>query len=217
MSSNDRNLVTFIARASDGLMLVSSVDNSPGLDAPKNTAKRLIKGIRPNSPPKAFLESDGMLFYYQIEEGVIYLVFAEKSFPRGLLSVYASEISQNFTAEFGPAVPLFNRPYAGIAFEPALEKIRRRCLDPNAAQNYARINANLSEVMNLMAENVTAVTQRGELLNNMENKSGLMLAGSRDFKKQAKYVNWMSMLQTYGPIAAVALLFIFVFYYKFFW
>ena len=216
MSSN-RNLVTFIARASDGLILVSSVDNTPGLDAPKNTAKRLIKNIRPSSPPKAFLESDGMLFYYQIEDGIIYLVFAEKNFPRGLLSVYASELTQSFGPEFGPVVPVYNRPYAAVSFEPSLTKIRRRCLDPSAAQNYARINSTLGDVVNLMADNLNVANQRGETLSRMEDKSSQMLSGARDFRKQSKYVNWMSMLQTYGPVIAIALVFLIVFYIKFLW
>ncbi len=120
--------------------------------------------LRPTSPPKCVLEAGDFFFYYSIERNVIYLTLAERSYPRRLVFEYLRELSNAFGDEFGSMVDTMNRPYAAVAFDHRMEKIRAQFADPQAPSNFQRINSNLMDIHNVMSQNIQDIIQRGEKL-----------------------------------------------------
>lgn len=57
----------------------------------------------------------------------------------------------------------FNRPYAAVTFEGTMEKIRKNFLDPQAPSNLQRLNENLTDIHNVMTQNIQEIIERGAL------------------------------------------------------
>lgn len=83
----------------------------------------------------------------------------------------------------------YSRPYACVAFDPKMAKIRREYLDPQSPANLKKLNADLSEIHNIMQANIQEVLQRGEKLDVMESRSSTLLAESKKFEKYSRYIN----------------------------
>jgi len=211
-----RNLTTFVARANDGLMLVATIDNFDSGDL-MGQAKKIVAALRVDSPAKCVMEGPEVNFSYLIDQGIIYLTVTEVSFPRFVIFEYLRELALAFSLEFGTSVPLFNRPFAAVSFDTTMDKIRRRFHDPQSAglDKMQRLSSNLSEIQDIMSRNISDVINRGETLSEVERRSTQILADSRNMKKYARYANWMSMLKSWGPVAAAVVIVVFVLYFRF--
>ena len=130
----------------------------------KAHAKKVMKMLNQNSPPRCVLEAGEFTFYYIIENGLVYLTLAERSFARRLAFDYLSELSSVFFTEYGSQVPQFTRPYAAVAFDTMLEKIRAKYLDPSAMNKLSRLQSNLQEIQSVMTQNIQEIILRGEKL-----------------------------------------------------
>ncbi len=92
---------TFVARLSDGLMLVASMDaqystsNSAG---PKTDAKRLISQLTQSSPKRCTIDASSGSFHYFIDNSgtVVVLAFTDKAYPKRLAFVYLDDVMMQF-------------------------------------------------------------------------------------------------------------------------
>ena len=53
---------------------------------------------------------------YLISDNVVYLVIADKSYPRKLAFSYLDELSKEFALSYGPKVEAVRKPYAFVGF-----------------------------------------------------------------------------------------------------
>ena len=56
------------------------------------------------------------MFHYLTEEGVCYLVLADKGYPKKLAYQYLEELQREFSRLYGPQINTAARPYAFIKF-----------------------------------------------------------------------------------------------------
>ncbi len=119
----------YIARVTDGLILVASMEhgvnaNSEKMDLFKSQAKQLLKKLNPRSTAKMSIESNPYIFHYLIENGICYLTLTEKSYPKRLAFLFLEEIGREFESdlksEYGEdwlrTVETVGRQYAFIKF-----------------------------------------------------------------------------------------------------
>jgi len=181
----------------------------------KTQAKKVIKMITPTSPNRCVLEAGDLVFFYIIEQNVLYLTLADRRYPRRAAFKYLEELAQAFYAEYGNAVLTFTRPYSAVAFDSKLERIRSNYIDPQGA-TLSRINNNLQDIHNVMVQNIQDVLQRGEKMSRMEGKSQQMLTDSNLMKKYARYTNILAKYRAMLPLVAIAFVVILVLYLRFF-
>lgn len=104
----------------------------------KQQAKLIFRRIGPNSEPRCSIESGKYTLQcvhsqrqvwpfiyaespppgisYFIADNVIYLVIADKSYPRKLAFSYLDELSKEFQISYGAKVDGVRKPYAFVGF-----------------------------------------------------------------------------------------------------
>ena len=210
------NLITFVGRVLDGMILVATQDYSPDIESYKDAAKKLIKNLKPNSPNRCTIEIHSYYFHYTLDSTVIYLTLCERGYPRKLAFSYLEQLQAEFTKQYSiDEILRFSRPYAAINFDPTLAKIRRTYLDPNTPNNVKKLNSELLEIHNIMSANINEVLQRGEKLDLIQERSSTLLQESKKFEKYAKYINLQQLYKTWAPIIGVLLFFIAIIYWRF--
>ncbi|TMW62167.1 hypothetical protein Poli38472_009660 [Pythium oligandrum] len=221
-------IITFMARVSDGMLLVASMesigDASGNLDTYKQQGKQIMKRLDQRSPTKCSIESGAYTFHYLIQEGVCYLTLSDRSFPKRLAFLYLDEIHAGFveelTRDYGGSwremIATVARPYAFIKFDKFIQKKRKEYTDPNSSQNMHRLNDDLADIHNIMRKNIQEVLNRGERVEHVSRISSNLADRSKDLKWGAKKLRMQAIYRQYGPIAAVALFVLLVIYIKFF-
>ncbi|KAJ0404352.1 hypothetical protein P43SY_001472 [Pythium insidiosum] len=221
-------IITFVARVSDGMLLVASMESAGdamgNLDTYKQQGKQIMKRLDQRSPTKCSIESGPFTFHYLIQEGVCYLTLSERSFPKRLAFLYLDEVHAGFVEElerdhgtsWRDVVTTVARPYAFIKFDKFIQKKRKEYTDPNSSQNMHRLNDDLADIHNIMRRNIQEVLNRGEKVEHVSRISSNLADRSKDLKWGAKKLRMQAIYRQYGPIVAVALFVLLVIYIKFF-
>jgi vesicle transport protein SEC22 len=152
---------------------------------------------------------------YIVENSVVYLCLAQRSYPKKLAFQYLEELARSFSIDHGSEVPKYSRPYAAVNFDPKMAKIRREYLDPQSTKNVNKLAADLTDIHNILVRNIQDVMQRGEKLESMEQMSSSLVSDSKKFEKTSKYVNLQYLYRTYGPLVIVLLVVLLVLYFRF--
>ncbi|CAH0482131.1 unnamed protein product [Peronospora belbahrii] len=220
-------ILTFVARISDGMLLVASMDSigDGNLDTYKQQAKQIMKKLDQRSPTKCSIESGAYTFHYLIQEEVCYLTLADRGFPKRLVFLYLDELHTGFIQELAresggtnwrDVVTTVARPYAFIKFDKFIQKKRKEYADPNSSQNMHRLNDDLADIHNIMRKNIQEVLNRGERVENVSRLSSNLADRSKDLKWGAKKLRMQAIYRQYGPIVAVVLFVLLIIYVKFF-
>mmetsp|Transcript_8060 Transcript_8060/g.9251 ORF Transcript_8060/g.9251 Transcript_8060/m.9251 type:complete len:224 (-) Transcript_8060:87-758(-) len=218
---------TYVARVTDGLMLVASMDSastSRNLEQHKQDGKQLIRQLNTTSPHQCTIESGEYWFHYIIEGLVVYLALTAKSYPKRLAYLYLTDLKSKFQRhvqlEHGDRWESFlntiDRPYAFIKFDKEIQRLRREYGDPNSRQSMSKLNSDLQEVQSIMKKNIQDVLGRGERLAQAAETSSNLVHESKRFSKGARRLNLMHFYKTYGPIAALVLVVLGLLYFRFF-
>ncbi|PWN99410.1 protein transport protein SEC22 [Tilletiopsis washingtonensis] len=231
-------LSTQIARVSDGLPLAQSVDDSAteaALSEYKQQAKLLFRRISPQAEVRCTIESGPKYtFHYQIApppgraDAVVFLIITDRSYPRKLAFSYLDELAKEFERCYGAQVAQRNlRPYAFVGFDTFMQRTKRLYADTRSAQTAVeekagganslnRLNDDLQDVTSVMTKNMESLLWRGETLDQMSNMSSSLRDESLKYRKAAKQIRIDALLRQYAPIGAIALIFLFVLWVKFF-
>ena len=228
--------LTFVARVSDGMLLVASMDTMRNsatdnrsqettMDVYKTQAREILKQIGPESPAKCSIESGPYIFHSMISGGVCYLALTRKGYPKQLIYRYLDEIAEAFVAELKrdhngdsrSAVELAARPYAFIKFDKTLQKKRKEFADPNATRNQNKVAEDVADITSIMKRNIDEVLNRGEKLDRLVETTSSLKDEAHKYKWGAKKFNAMLLWQQYAPLVAVVFVISFVLYLKFRW
>lgn len=131
---------------------------------------------------------------YLIQDNVVYLTIAEKSYPRKLAFSYLDELSKEFATVYGPKVESVRKPYAFVGFgeypaspcrlhqiilicvcphkDTFMQKTARLYQDTRTASatsesNLDRLNGELQDVTRIMTKNMEELLWRGDSLDSM--------------------------------------------------
>merc|ERR1712093_325627 len=130
---------TMIARVSDGLPLAASVDDEQtetDLAEYKQQAKLIFRRLTPTAEPRCSIESGKATLHYLIQNGIVYLTIAEKSYPRKLAFSYLDELSKEFERSYADeAFKPQLRPYAFVKFDTFIQRTKRLYQDSRTMAN----------------------------------------------------------------------------------
>eukprot|EP00586_Coscinodiscus_wailesii_P015638 CAMPEP_0172495914 /NCGR_PEP_ID=MMETSP1066-20121228/79723_1 /TAXON_ID=671091 /ORGANISM="Coscinodiscus wailesii, Strain CCMP2513" /LENGTH=224 /DNA_ID=CAMNT_0013267927 /DNA_START=49 /DNA_END=723 /DNA_ORIENTATION=- len=220
-------VLTFAARVSDGLPLVSSFASSQEvLEEHKRQAKQILRdGVGSSSVAKMSIETSGRkTFHYLIKDNVCYLTLTESSYPKRLSFLYLEEVSNGFIEElkrdYGDQwryeIERAARPYQFIKTDQFIQRKQREFVDPTSRQNSSKLNDDLADIHSIMKKNIQEVLNRGEKLETVADTSRNLVDQSKQFKWGAKKLTLQAMINQYAPLVAITLFTIFVLYVKFF-
>lgn len=85
--------------------------------------------------------------------------------------------------------------------------MQRDYINPRTSKNLRRINEELSQVHDIMRENLADIMSRGTSLEKIYESSSQLKDVSAGFKKKAKWINVQAQLQQYAiPCACVSVI-----------
>jgi len=235
-------LLTFVARVTDGMLLVASMEYNPmpvadsqeALDVYKAQAKQIFKKLNPRSVSKCSIDSGSYTFHYIIMQDVCYLTLCDKGYPKRLAFLYLDEIHTEFVTflteteekkareegrpvqDWHRQVDTVARPYAFIKFDKTIKKKGKEYANPNSRSNSTRLNEDLADIHSIMKKNINEVLRRGEGLDTMADMSRDLKNVSSEFKWGAKKVSLMAQWQQYAPFVVVAGILLLVLILKFY-
>ncbi|GAA5994652.1 synaptobrevin family protein [Rhodotorula paludigena] len=232
---------TLIARATDGLPLAASNDDDEQdqikLPEYKQQAKLIFRRLTPQSEPRCSIESGACTLHYLISDSIVYLVIADKSYPRKLAFSYLSELSTEFARSYPPETSLKPglRPYAFVKFDTFIQRTKRLYLDPRGAEasgkggpggsaagaggpasGLEQLNEDLQDVTRIMTKNMEDLLWRGDSLDRMSTMSSSLRDESLKYRKAARKINIDAAIRKWAPIGGITL-FVLVFLYYRFW
>jgi len=223
----------YIARVTDGLVLVASVEHSSGnsasssdrLELYKNQAKQILMKLNPRSTARMSIESNPYIFHYMIENGICYMTLTDKSYPKRLAFLFLEEISKDFESdlrsEYGDewirTVETVGRPYAFIKFDRIIQKKRRDFQDPNSTSNMKKLTDDLQTIQSVMRKTIDDVLDRGNKLDDVTEMSKNLASESKRNKWGAKQLSIMALWKQYAPFVVIGVLALLILIIRFFW
>ena len=231
--SNQIDLVTFVARASDGLILSETWDSgqSDVVSIYKQQAKKILTKLK-NGPSKCSVDggtsASPIIFHYMIESGICYLTLAGKSFPKRLAFVFLDEIHKLFLEElkrhygtgsvdYRSQIETIQKPYFFITFDRTVQRKRTEFRDPNSTSAVAKLNEGLAEVNTIVRKSLEEMVARGDALEDVSGRATTLRDEAKKFEKSAKYLNWQAMVRKYGIMGIIGFTILLIIYIKLFW
>eukprot|EP00501_MAST-03F_sp_TOSAG23-6_P001289 GSMAST32.ASY1.ANO1.1337.1 assembled CDS len=193
--------LTFIARVTDGLLLVASTEHAGqgnDLEALKKQAKVVLKQLSTMSPQRMSIETGSYYFHYSIADGICTLTMTERHYPKQLAFSYLHELHQKFMSEL-------KREYGD----------RWRTTIATSSKNMEKLGSELQDIHSIMKKNIQDVLSRGDKLDDISRQSMRLREQAKDFKWGAKKLNYHEFLRKWGPVILIGFFIFIVFYYKF--
>ncbi|EEA07490.1 synaptobrevin family protein [Cryptosporidium muris RN66] len=221
--------ITFIGRASDGLVLTETWDDlttNRSLQSYKHQAKQILKNVGSEiGSEKCSVDSGNYVFYYIVDGGVIYMTLCSKSYPKKLAFSFLQEVIKYFfeelKKEFGNKdgdyranIESIDKPYYFIKFDRIIQRCKSEYRDPRSSKSLQKLNDSLIEVTNIMKRNVDDILLRGENLNEVERKANDLKYASLEFSRAAKKLSLQALIQKYAPFIALLTVFLLVIAWK---
>lgn len=212
-------------RSSRCLPLQFASTDVGGHETDVQQAKEVIKRIDNRAPSKMTIDAGSFLISYIVEDGVIFLTLADRTYPRKLAFSYLTDVHKQFveelSKEFGPSnfrsqLDTTAKPYAFLRFERHLQRLRREYVDPASKSNSTKLQGELGEIQHIMRKNINEVLDRGEKLEQVSRISSRLVNDSKQFKWGAKKLNMMEKWKRWMPYILVALFVIFLLWWRFF-
>lgn len=154
----------------------------------------------------------------------MYLTCTDKGYPERLGFSFLNEVKRMFTRElksqynddWKKQIQILDRPYAFIKFDHILNNLHRDFADPTSTSNTARLNETISGINSVMKKNIEELLDRGIVLDTINSDSQNMVDQSKTFSWGAKKLNIEAQLRKYAPCIVIAVVIVFVFWWKFF-
>ena len=192
---------TYIARVTDGVLLVGSMemgsDKGTDMDVYKAQGKQLLRKLDQAGPSRCSIESGPCSFHYMVDTGICYLTCSSKSYPKRLAFSYLEELKDEFVADlqkeykdaWRTEVQTVGRPYAYIWFDKTIQRKRKEFADPNSRGNLGKLSEDLNDIHSIMQKNITDVLDRGQKLEHVSAVSNRLKEDSKKFAWGAKKMN----------------------------
>ena len=227
------DLLTFISRASDGLILSETWDSgqSDALTVYKQQAKKILAKLK-NAPSKCSVDggtaASPVLFHYNVDHGICYLCLAGKSFPKRLAFAFLEEIQRAFVEElkrhygtgsvdYWSQIETIQKPYFFITFDRTVQRKRSEFRDPNSTSAIAKLNEGLAEVNTIVRKSMEEMLARGDALEDVSGRATTLRDEAKRFEKNAKYINFQALVRKYALVGTLGFAILLILYIKLFW
>ncbi|XP_031103497.1 vesicle-associated membrane protein 711-like [Ipomoea triloba] len=149
-------------------------------------AKQILDNIPGNDDTNVSYSQDRYIFHVKRTDGLTVLCMADDVAGRRIPFAFLEDIHQRFVKTYGRAV-LSAQAYAmNNEFSRVLnQQMEYYSNDPNA-DRINRIKGEMSQVRNVMIENIDKVLERGDRLELLVDKTETMQGNTFRFRKQAR-------------------------------
>eukprot|EP01087_Luapelamoeba_hula_P024715 TRINITY_DN9506_c0_g1_i1.p1 TRINITY_DN9506_c0_g1~~TRINITY_DN9506_c0_g1_i1.p1 ORF type:complete len:213 (-),score=54.94 TRINITY_DN9506_c0_g1_i1:647-1285(-) len=207
--------LTWVQRLSDPLILTA--EENKDLVEFTELAKKILRGLRANSPSPYVVEAGDHYFMYVIDNDVCFLTLCDKSYPKKLAAAFLDEIKKEFDIQYGPEVRKAERPYAFIKFDIFIQRTKKLYLDTKSERNLDKVTKELGEATKIMTKSISDVLDRGKKISNVQEKSNQLVMESKAFEKDAKWLSTKMFWRKWAPVIIVLFIVLFCFYLRFAW
>ena len=209
--------LVFIARCRDSMMLCASLDKRGGGPYTRQVTN-ILNGLQNNAtnqPSKCSIQSsENMSFHYVIDSGVCFITLTQSNFPKRLIFGFLEDLRASFRgfveskattpgATFSNEIAKVSHAYAFITFDQTIQKKRRDYGNPESSDNMRRLKEELTDITNIMSQNIDDILKRGENLQDLGERSRTLKNSSKVFEKQAKWLRMCKEIQQYAIVGCV--------------
>eukprot|EP00929_Paragymnodinium_shiwhaense_P008901 TRINITY_DN112889_c0_g1_i1.p1 TRINITY_DN112889_c0_g1~~TRINITY_DN112889_c0_g1_i1.p1 ORF type:complete len:309 (+),score=75.88 TRINITY_DN112889_c0_g1_i1:74-928(+) len=207
-------LLTYVARALDGLVLAESTQNVVG-EAPaqaKREAVRLLRNLH-SVPRSCSVATAGQcVFHFRISEGICYLALFHAVYPPKFAFTYLDELHALFyegelkmrfgtgSVDYRSQIDTIEKPYFFQRFEKQIGRKTEEFRDPGSSHAIRKLHAGLAEVSCTMRSSIDELLQRGEALEVVAGKAATLNAASAEFAGASATLSFRLLLQRYGAM-----------------
>jgi vesicle-associated membrane protein 7 len=171
------------------------------------TVTRVLLGkISPNADAKMSYIYDEYVFHYQVEDGITYLCLADEKQKRRIPFLFLADIKDRFRATYGDRAKTAIAFAMNAEFSRALADRLEFFNENPGADNFGKVKDQLSEVKDIMVENIEKVLARGEKIELLVDKTDALNQSAKRFQKtskQLKNVMWWKNVKMWGLIIVV--------------
>ena len=207
-----------ISRKSDGLIfceVMDEEDNDKNFWYVRNQAQEFLKNMKSKENLCTVnIDSKTYIMHYKINENIVYLVITNKSYPVKLAFCFLTEIDEGFTEElknqFGTQsvsyyskLETIDRANYFLRFEKFIKKKRNEYLDVDNNNNIERLNREISDVHQIMKENINLIMDRDRNMNSINSLSESIKDNSGKFEKTAKQTKLKMLLAKYSLVISI--------------
>ena len=173
------------------------------------------------------IDSQSYIMHYKINENVVYLVITNKKYPQKLAFCFLAEIDDGFTEElkkqFGTQsvsyyskLETIDRANYFIRFEKYIKKKRKEYLNVDDVNNIEKLNREISDVHDIMKENINLIIDRDRNMNSIHKLSESIKDNSGKFEKTAKQTKLKMLLAQYSILISIVAIILLIIIFKFY-
>lgn len=125
-----------------------------------------------NSQKKFTLMADGHTFNYLADDGYVYLVVADEAYGRQIPFACLERVKDEFKSQYGDRARDAIAHALDRSFGPRIKAQMEYCANnPDELSKVSRVQAQVSEVKNIMMDNIEKVLDRGEKIELLVDKT----------------------------------------------
>ncbi|XP_022142359.1 vesicle-associated membrane protein 711 [Momordica charantia] len=149
-------------------------------------ARQILDKIPGNDDSNVSYSQDRYIFHVKRTDGLTVLCIADDTAGRRIPFAFLEDIHQRFVRTYGRAVHSANAYGMNDEFSRVLsQQMEYYSNDPNA-DRINRLKGEMSQVRNVMIENIDKVLERGDRLELLVDKTANMQGNTMRFRKQAR-------------------------------
>uniref|UniRef100_A0A0E0LIY9 V-SNARE coiled-coil homology domain-containing protein n=1 Tax=Oryza punctata TaxID=4537 RepID=A0A0E0LIY9_ORYPU len=148
-------------------------------------------------PARFSYACDGHTFNFLLHRGYAYCVVAKESVPKNVSVAFLERLKDDFTKRYGGGkadtalAKSLNKEYG-----PVIKQHMQYVLDHSEEiEKTLKVQAQVSEVKNIMLENIEKTLGRGEKLSELQEKTSDLQSQAQEFKKKGVKIRRKTWLQ----------------------
>ncbi|CAL5066206.1 unnamed protein product [Urochloa decumbens] len=149
------------------------------------------------APARFSYACDGHTFNFLLHRGYAYCVVAKESVPKNVSVAFLERLKDDFMKRYGGGkadtalAKSLNKEYG-----PVIKKHIQYVLDHSEElEKTLKVQAQVSEVKNIMLDNIEKTLGRGETLSELQDKTADLRSQAQEFKKQGVKIRRKTWLQ----------------------
>ncbi|KAK7270500.1 hypothetical protein RIF29_23690 [Crotalaria pallida] len=166
--------VTIVGRARDGLPLAQGLiymnEENVYLSYYRQQAEFILQEISIGAlvASKMTILIDHYCFNYLVENGIVFIVLCDSTYPRKLAFHYLQDIQKEFEKFDKTLIAKIIRPYSFVKFGGIIANFYRQYIDTRTQANLSKLNANKKQELDIITEDIFSILERRKNSETME-------------------------------------------------
>ncbi|KAJ7969971.1 25.3 kDa vesicle transport protein [Quillaja saponaria] len=159
--------LTIVGRVSDGLPLAQGIryvnEDNGNFSCYKQQGEFILKEISRGAlitPSKMTILVDHHCFNYMVENGVVFIVLCDSSYPRKLAFHYLQDLHKEFQKFDKTLIEKITSPYSFVKFDTIIATIRKQYNDTRTQANLSKLNANRKQDLDVITQHLSEILEK---------------------------------------------------------